>query len=46
MACVTQQSRPRLLFGVRIASDVARDFGIGPHRPAVDEIFEAMAAEL
>jgi len=45
VAYVTQQSRPRFLFGERLAADIASDFGVGPHGGGMDEIVEGMASE-
>ena len=45
MADIPQQPRPRLLFGKRLAPDVTSYDGVRPHRGAVVEIVEAMAAE-
>jgi hypothetical protein len=45
MANVTQQPRPRLLLGKRLAAYISSYRGVCPHRGAVDEIVKAMAAE-
>jgi hypothetical protein len=46
MARVTQELRPGLLFGERLATDVASDVWISPHGGALGEIVEAMGAEI
>jgi hypothetical protein len=43
---VAQKSGPGFFFCVGFTSDVTGDFGIGPHRSAMDEILEAVGAEL
>ena len=45
MTCVTQQPRPGFFFCVGFATNVAGDFGVGPHRGTMHKIFEAMGAE-
>lgn len=45
MPDIAQQSSPGFFFCLWFASDVTRDFRIGPHCGAMDEIFEAVGAE-
>jgi hypothetical protein len=45
MPHIAQEPRPAVFFAERLAANVRRDCGVGPHRSAIGEIFQSMSSK-